>query len=85
MAKCETQIDYLREELETDIWTFRWLWLINLAAIIWGIVTRHYDILVVGAVSGVVALVGVGRTRRGRRLVDRVANVCLGVRTRNEG
>ena len=77
VLRCETQIDLLREEVEQYIWTFRWLWLINLAAIIWGVVMRHYDVVIVSAVSAAVAIIGVGRTRRGRRLVDRAADVCL--------
>jgi hypothetical protein len=80
MKQCETQIDFLREEVDRDIWTFRWLWLINLAAVVWGVVLRHYDVVVIAAVSALVALLGIGRTRRGRNLVDRVATVCFGIR-----
>ena len=75
--RCEIEIDLLREEVEQDIWTFRWVWLINLAALVWGVVVRHYDVVIIAALSGIVALVGIGRTRRGRRLVDMVARVCL--------
>jgi hypothetical protein len=75
--KCETQFDILRESVETYIWTFRWLWLINIAAVVWGIYSRHMDIVAFGAVSALVAIVGVARTRRGRRLVERAENVCM--------
>ncbi len=77
MNECETQMDRLREEMDTDIWTFRWLWLINLAAIVWGVISRHHDVIVIAAVSAIVSIIGIGRTRRGRKLVDRVDNVCF--------
>lgn len=77
MRTCEVRIDVLREELEQYIWTFRWVWLANLAAFVWGIVARHYDVIVIAAISALVGLIGVGRTRRGRRLVDHAANACL--------
>lgn len=82
MQRCETEIDILKEEVEQHIWTFRWLWLINLAAVVWGIVARHYDLVIVAAVSGLGALIGVGRTRRGRRMLDRAMAVCVPSRTR---
>ncbi|MBI2843912.1 MAG: hypothetical protein HYX78_10975 [Armatimonadetes bacterium] len=76
METCKSQIDILREEVEQYIWTFRWLWLVNLGAIVWGIAVRHYDVVAVAAVSALIAIVGVGTTRRGRRLVDRAEVVC---------
>lgn len=79
MAQCSRQIDVLREEVDKDIWTFRWLWLVNLAAIVWGVTERHYDVVSIGALSALIALVGIGRTRRDRRLVDRVASLCFGI------
>ena len=77
MAKCETEIDVLKGEMEQYIWTFRWLWLINAGAIVWSMAARHWDVAGLGAVSAVVAIIGVGRARRGRKLVDRVRDVCL--------
>jgi hypothetical protein len=84
MTECETQIDRLRDELESDIWTFRWLWLINLAALVWGLATGNWALLCFAAVSALVAIIGVGRTRRGRKLVDRVENTCLPPKTSSD-
>lgn len=77
MNKCDIQLDIIREDVETYLWTFRWIWIINLAAIVWGIVRRRYDIVVLAAVSALVAMVGAARTRRGRRLVDKATSVCI--------
>jgi hypothetical protein len=77
VARCDTEIDILKNEIDQDIWTFRWVWLVNLAAIIWGAVMHHWDIVVISAISAAIALVGIGRTRRDRHTVDRVADVCI--------
>lgn len=77
MGRCETEIDGLKLEVEQGIWTFRWIWLINVAAIIYGTVVHNWDVVVVTAVSAAVAMVGIGRTRWDRKLVDRVAKVCI--------
>lgn len=78
MDRCESEIDILKNELDADVWTFRFLWLVNLAAVIYGLSVRHYDVAVIAGISTLVSLIGVGRTRRGRRLIDRVARVCMG-------
>lgn len=77
MLKCETQLDVLRENIETYIWTFRWLWLANLAAIVYGAVKGHYDLVGFGIISAVIAIVGVARARYGMRAVDKAASVCI--------
>lgn len=77
MIRCETEIDTLKQRVEQDIWTFRWIWLFCLAAIIWAIAVQHWDALFIAAVSAAIALVGIGRTRRDRKMVDRVADVCI--------
>jgi hypothetical protein len=77
MARCETQLDILKEYVDTYTWTFRWLWLINLAAIAWGIYMRHYDLVAFATISAVVAILGIARTRRGTRLVEKAERICL--------
>ena len=84
MNSCENQIETLLEEVDQHIWTFRWLWILNLAGIVWGIAVGHYDLAILAAVSALIALIGVGRTRRGRRLIARVAEACLRVRAGEE-
>lgn len=76
MSKCEDEIDILKDEVEYSIWVFRWLWLVNLVGLIWGIVFRQYSLIAVAGVSALVSLIGIGRTRRGRRLLGIVRRVC---------
>ncbi len=77
MDQCRTEIELLKDELEFDIWTFRWLWLINLLALVWGLVVHQYAVALLAAVSALIALIGIGRTRRGRRIVKTVGQVCV--------
>lgn len=77
MTRCETQIDILKDEVERHIWTFRWLWLINLGGIVWGLVARNNGMVAIASISALVAIIGVGLTRRGRRVVDRLIIACF--------
>ncbi|HOM71628.1 MAG TPA: hypothetical protein PLU88_10740 [Armatimonadota bacterium] len=83
--KCDTQIDLLKEEVDYDIWIFRWIWFINLFGTVWGLLAGHFDMVVLAVITSLVALLGIGRTRRNRKLVDQAANVCLPADQRYEG
>jgi hypothetical protein len=77
VARCETSLDALKEELEGYVWTFRWLWFLNLAAVVYGLYVRIYELVAFAVVSGMVSVVGIGRARRGRRLLDRAVKACI--------
>jgi Flp pilus assembly protein TadB len=77
MYQCKAEIDLLKSEIEEHIWTFRALWLLSLAALVWGIVVVHYDVIIVAASTAIISLVGIARTRLGRKMADRVSRVCL--------
>lgn len=81
--RCDNQFEVLKEEFEREIWTFRWLWIINLIAIIYGAYFHHPDMIGFGIISALVSIVGVGRTRYGRRAVERAAKICLPRRHRD--
>lgn len=82
MERCRTGINLLKEEVEYDLWTFRWLWLINIGGFAWGVATHIYELVAISGVSAVVSLIGIGRTRRGRRLINRIAATCVPFVTR---
>jgi hypothetical protein len=77
MNQCKSEIDLLKGEIEEHIWTFRALWLLSLGALIWGIVVKHYDVIIISASSAIISLIGIGRTRIGRKMADRISRVCV--------
>lgn len=66
----ELQFEVLREQAQRYLTTFRWLWLLNLAAAIIGVVTHYYGLTVVAAGSSLIALVGVAYARNGCKTVS---------------
>lgn len=80
----EFQLGSLKEQAQRYLTTFRWLWLLNLAAALIGVTTRHYELTVVAAGSSLVALIGVAFARRGRTTVSEVAVECRRIRYKLE-
>ncbi len=72
-SKRESQLGLLTTQAQRYLTTFRWLWLLNLAAALVGLATRHYELTIVATGSSVVALVGVAFARRGRTTVSEMA------------
>ncbi len=69
-SKQESQLEVLTIQAQRYQATFRWLWLLNLAAAIVGIATRHYELTAVTAGSSLIALIGVAYARIGSRTVS---------------
>jgi hypothetical protein len=69
-SKQESQLARLTTQAQRYLATFRWLWLLNLAAAVIGVATRHYWLTVVAAGSSVIALIGVAFARRGQKTVS---------------
>lgn len=80
----ELQLGLLTTQAQRYLTTFRWLWLLNLAAAVIGMATRHYDITVVAAVPSLVALIGVAFARRGRTTVSEITVECHKIRYKLE-
>lgn len=68
-SKQESQLGRMTTQAQRYLTTFRWLWLLNLAAAIVGVTTHHYGLMVVAAGSSFIALIGVAFARRGQRTV----------------
>lgn len=66
----ELQLGVLRVQTQRYVITFRWLWILNLAAVIIGVATSHHVLTVVAAGSSIVALIGVAFARIARRTVS---------------
>ena len=69
-SKQESQLGRLTTQAQRYLTTFRWLWLLNLAAAIIGVATHHYALMIVAAGSSFIALIGVAFARRGRTTVS---------------
>jgi hypothetical protein len=80
----ELQLGRLTTQAQRYLTTFRWLWLLNLAAAIIGVATRHYELTVVATGSSLVALIGVAFARRGRTTVTEVTVECHEIRYKLE-
>lgn len=68
--KQTSQLGLLAEQAQRYLTTFRWLWLLNLAAAIVGVATRRYELMAVAAASSLIALIGVALARKGRKTVS---------------
>lgn len=69
-SKQEYQLELLTTQAQRYLTTFRWLSLMNLAAVVIGVATCRYELTVVAAGSSLIALVGVAFARRGRTTVS---------------
>lgn len=69
----ELQPGLLTTQAQRYLTTFRWLWLLNLAAAVVGMATHHYVLMVVAAGSSLIALIGVAFARRGRMTASEIA------------
>jgi hypothetical protein len=69
-SKQESQLGLLAEQAQRYLAAFRWLWLLNLAAAITGVVTHHYWLMVVAAASSLIALIGTAFARLGSKTVS---------------
>ncbi len=67
------QLGQLIIQSQRYLTTFRWLWLLNLAAATSGVATRHYALTVVAAASSFIALIGVAFARIGQKTVSETA------------
>jgi hypothetical protein len=65
----ETQFGAMTTQAQRYLTTFRWLWLLNLAAAIVGVSTHHFGLTVVAAGSSFIALLGVAFARIGQKTV----------------
>jgi hypothetical protein len=73
-SKQESQLGQLTDQAQRYLDTFRWLWLLNLAAAFIGIATHHYVLTAVTAGSSMIALIGVAFARKGTRTVSETAS-----------
>ncbi|MCL5104257.1 MAG: hypothetical protein M1133_09095 [Armatimonadetes bacterium] len=69
-SKQESQLGLLTTQAQRYVTTFRWLFMVNLAAAVIGVATRHYELMVVAAGSSLIALIGVAFARMGRKTVS---------------
>ena len=72
-SKRELRLGLLATQAQHYLTTFRWLWLLNLAAAVVGLATHHYWLTGVAAASSFVALIGVAFARRGRKIISEAA------------
>jgi hypothetical protein len=82
--KQESQLGQLAEQAQRYLTAFRWLWLLNLAAAVVGVATQHYYLMVVAAASSLIALIGVGLARVGRRTVSALTTESHRIRRRSD-
>jgi len=80
----ESQLGLLTTQAQRYLTAFRWLWLLNVAAVVIGVATHHYELTVVAAVSSFIAFIGVAFARSGRKTVSEVASESRGIRHRLE-
>lgn len=73
-SRQELQFGVMIVQSERYLTTFRWLWLLNLAAAIVGVVTHRYELMIVAAGSSFIALIGVAFARIGRKTVSAAAS-----------
>jgi len=66
----ELQFEVLGEQTQRYATTFRWLFVLNLAAAVIGVVMHRYELTAVAAGSSLIALIGVAFARRGRKIVS---------------
>ena len=73
-SRQELQFGIMIVRSERYVTTFRWLWLLNLAAAIVAVTTHHYGLMAVAAGSSIIALTGVAFARRGLKMVSEAAS-----------
>lgn len=69
-ARWISQSDALGEQMDGIGSMLRWLWTINLAAAIAGIIMHHYLCAVIAGVSSIVSLLGAAASRRTKKTVE---------------
>lgn len=83
-SKQDSQLGLLTTQAQRYLTTFRWLWLLNLAAAVIGVATHHYELTVVTAGSSLIALIGVALARRGCKTVSETASESRRIQRKQE-